>query len=154
MERGDYSGAVRRITTAIEVVVEDVEGKAVEAAQGKALADKFLANTRTRFDERLKAYQKYTGRKMSDVSLKTLRETRNLRHQIVHRGYRIGPSERGRARKAVDTGRWIFNWFENDQARRDVREKRIAFRSHGRDIHSGLFRPKISKDGAILSPVR
>src|SRR5712692_7898817 len=28
MERGDYSGAVRRVTTAIEVIVEDVAGKA------------------------------------------------------------------------------------------------------------------------------
>jgi hypothetical protein len=31
MERGDYSGAVRRVTTAIEVVVEAVVGKGSNA---------------------------------------------------------------------------------------------------------------------------
>ena len=33
MERGDYSGAVRRVATAIEVIVEAVAGKAVEESQ-------------------------------------------------------------------------------------------------------------------------
>jgi hypothetical protein len=38
MERGDYSGAVRRVTTAIEVVVEAVVGKEIERAEGNAVA--------------------------------------------------------------------------------------------------------------------
>lgn len=151
MERGDYSGAVRRITTAIEVIVEAVAGNAVEAAKGKRAAEKFLKDTKMRFDERLKMYQKLTGRKFSGYSLNTLKETRELRHRIVHGGYRIGPSERERAQKAVDTGRWIFNWFENDPARRDIRENRIAFRSLGRDLVAGIFRPKITSDGVVLS---
>ena len=70
MERGDYSGAVRRVTTAIEVIVEVVAGAAVEAASGKQAAEKFLKDTRMRFDERLKMYQKLTGRKLSASSLK------------------------------------------------------------------------------------
>lgn len=153
MERGDYSGAVRRITTAIEVIVEGVSGKAMEAAKGKRAARRFLRRTRMRFDARVRAYQKLTGRETPEVLLKTLKETRGLRHQIVHAGYRIGPAERGRAQKAVDTGRWTFNWFENDQARRDVREKRIAYRSLGRDIEAGIFSPRITPDGALLSPL-
>jgi hypothetical protein len=154
METGDYSGAVRRITTAIEVIVEAVAEKVMEESNGKQAAEKFLKDTRMRFDERLKAYQKLTGRQISTTSLKTLKETRNLRHQIVHGGYRIGPSERVRAQKAVDTGRWIFNWFEDDQARRDIREKHIAFRSLGRDLDAGLFHPKITPDGILLSPIQ
>lgn len=154
MERGDYSGAVRRITTAIEVVVEHVAGKAVEAAHGRQAVEKFLNSTRMRFDERLKTYQKLTGRKISEVQLKRLKETRNLRHKIVHGGYRIGPSEVGMAQRAVDTGRWIFNWFENDRGRRDIREKRIAFRSLGRNLEAGIFQPKITPAGVVLSPIR
>ncbi|MGO8795458.1 MAG: hypothetical protein ACLQLC_11595 [Candidatus Sulfotelmatobacter sp.] len=154
MERGDYSGAVRRVTTAIEVVVEEVTGRVVEAAQGKQEAERFLRETRMRFDDRVKAYQDLTGRKMTETSLKILKETRNLRHKIVHGGYRIDASERGRAQKAVDTGRWTFNWFENDEARREVREKRIALRSLGRDIAAGIFRPRITAEGVILSPIR
>jgi len=45
MERGDYSGAVRRITTAIEVIVEALLGKAIEMAEGKGRAEKFLRET-------------------------------------------------------------------------------------------------------------
>jgi hypothetical protein len=125
----------------------------VEAANGKQAAEKFLKNTRMRFDERLKMYQKLTGRKLSGSSLNMLKETRDLRHQIVHGGYRIGPSERGRAQKAVDTSRWTFNWFENDNSRRDIREKRIGYRSLGRDLAAGIFHPKITPDGVVLSPI-
>jgi hypothetical protein len=153
MERGDYSGAVRRVATAIEVIVEAVAGKAVEAASGKPAAEKFLKDTRMRFDERVKRYQKLTGRNAPTTSLKTLKETRDLRHKIVHGGYRIGPGEHGKAQKAVDSGRWLFNWFENDAKRRDVREKRIAVRSLGRDLTAGVFSPKITPDGVMLSPI-
>jgi hypothetical protein len=38
MERGDYSGAVRGITTALEVILESVVGKEVELAEGKRTA--------------------------------------------------------------------------------------------------------------------
>jgi hypothetical protein len=154
MERGDYSGAVRRVTTAIEVVVEYVVGSAVEAAKGRREAERFLKDTRMRFEQRVRRYEGLTGRSMSASSLKTLRETRSLRHQIVHGGYRIGPSERGRAQRAVDTGRWAFNWFENDTARRDTREKRIGLRSLGRDLSAGVFRPTITPEGVVLSPIR
>jgi hypothetical protein len=49
MERGDYSGAVRRVTTAIEVVVEAVVGKEIERAEGNAVATNFLNATRMNF---------------------------------------------------------------------------------------------------------
>ena len=154
MERGDYSGAVRRVTTAIEVVVEDVTGKAVEAARGKVEAERFLKATRMRFDERVKEYQNLSARTMRAATLKILAETRKLRHRIVHGGYRIGPDKRGEAQKAVDTGRWMFNWFENDVAKKDIREKRIAYRSLGRDLSAGMFRPRITAAGVVLTSIR
>ena len=153
MERGDYSGAVRRVTTAIEVVVEHVARTAVESAEGRPAAEKFLKDTRMRFDERVKIYQDLTSRRMPEPFLRNLKETRDLRHRIVHGGYRIGPSERGKAQKAVDTGRWTFNWFENDKARSDIREKRIGLRSLGRDLIAGMFHPRITSDGVVLSPI-
>jgi len=82
-----------------------------------------------------------------------LQDTRDLRHRIVHTGYRIGPDERGRAQKAVDTGRWIFNWFENDQRRRDIREKRAKW-VPGRDLAAGIFPSRITSDGVVLSSIR
>jgi hypothetical protein len=154
MERGDYSGAVRRVTTAIEVIVEAVAGKAVAAASGKQKAEKFLKDTKRRFDTRLKEYEKLTGRKLSEPLRLILNETRILRHRIVHMGYRIGPSERGNAQKAVYTGRWIFNWFENDKKRAQIRETRNAYRSLGLNIHAGIFPSKITPDGVVLSQFR
>jgi hypothetical protein len=40
MERGDYSGAVRRVTTVIEVVVKAAVAREIEKAEGKAAAQK------------------------------------------------------------------------------------------------------------------
>jgi hypothetical protein len=151
MERGDYSGAVRRITTAIEAIVESVVAKAVELKEGQRAAAKFLKETETNFPKRLAKYEELTGRSLPSALRKDLHITRKLRHKIVHRAYRVGPPERGRAQKAVDTGRWIFNWFENDSSRFDVREKRIAFRALGRDIAAGVFPTRITVEGVVVS---
>jgi len=151
MERGDYSGAVRRITTALEVIVESVAGSAVEAAEGKRNAVKFLKDTETNFPRRLKKYEELSGRTLPNALRTEMFATRKLRHRIVHTGYRIGPGERGRAQRAVDTGRWTYNWFENHQDRREVREKKIAFRGLGRDIAAGIFPTKITRDGVVVS---
>jgi adenylate kinase family enzyme len=150
MERGDYSGAVRRITTAIEVIVESVVGKAVEVAEGGRSAVKFLKDTETNFKRRVERYQELSGRTLSDIRRKGLFTTRKLRHRIVHRGYRINPGEQGRAQRAVDTGRWTYNWFENNKERTAVREKRIAFRSLGRETLEAVFPSQITPDGVVI----
>jgi hypothetical protein len=105
IERGDYSGAVRRVTTAIEVVVEAVLERALITAVGKAAAEKFLKATRSNFPQRVTKYESLSGRTLSQSRRSILETTRNLRHEIVHKGYRIASRERGRASKAVDTGR-------------------------------------------------
>ncbi|MGC2416865.1 MAG: hypothetical protein WA434_03910 [Candidatus Acidiferrales bacterium] len=153
MERGDYSGAVRRITTALEVIVESVVGTAVEAAEGSRSAVKFLKDTETNFRRRVERYEQLSARTLSDALRREMFATRKLRHRIVHKGYRIGPNERGRAQKAVDTGRWTFNWFENNKQRSNVREKRIAFRGLGRDLAIGIFPSAITTEGVIISMI-
>src|SRR5207248_5458546 len=100
-----------------------------------------------------KMYENLSGREIPRWVFKTLKETRDLRHQIVHGGRRISPSERGVAQRAVDTGRWIFNWFENDLIRRDVREQHIGLRSLGRDLSAGLFPSRIAPEGVIVGPI-
>lgn len=151
MERGDYSGAVRRITTALEVIVGSAVGKAVEVAEGKRSAIKFLKDTESNFRRRVEKYEALSGRTLSSALRTDMFATRKLRHRIVHLGYRIGPGERGRAQRAVDTGRWTYNWFENDKKRSDVREKRIALRGLGRDIIAGIFPAKITPEGVVVS---
>ena len=153
MERGNYSDAVRRITTAIEVIVEAVTGDLVEQHEGKQASAKFLKDTRTNFPRRIQKYEELSGQSLGDALNKELTRTRNLRHKIVHAGYRISPGERGDAQRSVDTGRWIFNRFENNDQRRQVRESRIAFRSLGRDQLSEVFRPQITPEGVLLSSI-
>jgi hypothetical protein len=153
MERGDYSGAVRRVTTALEVIVENVVSRAIESAQGKTIALKFLKDTEKNFRHRVRKYEELSGRTLSNVLSKEMFATRNLRHRIVHRGYRIGPGERGSAQKAVDTGRWTYNWFENDKKRSDVREKKIAYRGLGRDLTVGVFPTRITPEGVVVSKI-
>jgi hypothetical protein len=151
IERGDYSGAVRRVTTAIEVVVDAVVERALIASEGEAAATKFLKDTRTNFNRRVTKYETLSGRTMPQPLRKTLAATRELRHEIVHKGYRITSAEHGRASHAVDTGRWLFNWFEDDQTRRNVREKHIALRSLGRDLSYAIFRGHIEPEGVVVT---
>lgn len=152
MERGDYSGAVRRITTALEVILESVVSKVIEEKEGAASAVRFLEDTETNFRERLTKYEKLSSRKLNPALHKRLFETRKLRHKIVHGGYRIGFNEIGTAQRAVDTGRWTFNWFENDKSRAEVREKKIAFRSLGRHVGMEGFPSRITAEGVVVLP--
>lgn len=145
MERGDYSGAVQRIVTAIEVIVEAAAGDAVRIAKGESAARNFLINTKMQFDERVKIYQSLTGRQLPSPLASTLEKTRGLRKKMVYGAYRVGSNERGLAQKAVDTGRWIFNWFENDASRAAVREQKISLRSLRRDLDVGILFPQRSR---------
>ncbi len=154
MERGNYSDAIRRITTAIEVIVAAVAEDIVSAKEGPQAAKRFLKSTRLNFQGRVKKYEQLSQRTLSDGMRQELNDTRVLRHRIVHGGYRVMPAERGRAQKAVDFGRWTFNWFEDDTQRREIREQRIASRSWGREMTYNIFRPQITPEGITLSPLR
>lgn len=150
IERGDYSGAVRRVRTAIEVVSKVVFVQSFTPADGKEAAEKFVE--KKGFNKCLEKYQALSGRKLPDAYNEALEEIRALRDKIVHDGYRITSAEQGRASKAVDTGRWVFNWFEDDEKRRAVREKNMGRRSFGRDLSYGVFSGRITPTGVILTP--
>lgn len=154
MQRGDYSGAVRRVTTAIEVAVEAAVEQAVSAQDGEDAAAKFLKKTRMRFFDRIEKYEAVTRRTFPEALRKQLDRTRELRHAIVHDGYRISVSERGAAQQSVDTGRWIFNWFENDESRAQLRETRLALRAAGRDMDAGIFPHEFTDAGIVIQPMK
>src|ERR1700722_1142976 len=149
-ERGNYSDAVRRITTALEVIVESVTGKEVERSGGREMAQQFLERTRTNFLARVRKYEQLSARKFPNHA--RLKHTRDLRHRIVHEGYRIVPGAHSDALRAVDTGRWMFNWFENDPERTAIRERHILERSMGRDMSWGAAKSEVTSDGVVLTP--
>lgn len=150
MERGDYSGAVRRIATAIEVITE--------AALRAELEKNGLSENQTQdklyrineIDRRIKLYANIGGREIPDPSLNEWKTTRELRRRIVHEGYRISYADRGSAQRAVDTGRWFYNWLENRPERAQVREGHIATRSLGRHMAWNAFDAEITPDGVVV----
>lgn len=148
MERGDYSGAVRRITTAIEAQTESVLRQELLKIHSPADVEVKLEASKNDFPGRLRQYEKLGKRKLPASLHTELDTTRDLRHKIVHEAFRITFRERWQAQKAVDTGRWIFNWLENQSDRRDVREKLIAKRSLGRS--NSTFEAEITPAGVIV----
>jgi hypothetical protein len=149
MIRGDYSSAVRRITTAIEVVLESSLRAELLKLHPPAEVEQKLQSSRNDFPGRLRQYEKLSGHEMPAELTTDLDRTRNLRHEIVHRGRRLLFQERGTAQRAVDTGRWIFNRLENNPDRVAVREKNVAFRSLGKHRH--LMDSFLTPDGAVVS---
>jgi hypothetical protein len=154
MERGDCNGAVRRATTDIEALVEfvlEVElGKHYEAATVTAK----LKASKNDFPGRLRQWQKLSGVKLPDGLLNAFESTRQLRHQIVHRGRRITFEERGTAQRHVDTGRWLCNHIERNDARRDLREKNNAVRAIARPTLALRFPVVETKDGFVVQSFR
>lgn len=76
--------------------------------------------------------------------------TRNERHAIVHQAMRIGFNERGRAQRAVDTGRWTYDFIENRPERARIRNSQIAERGIG--LHFNFFDTEITPTGVRVSP--
>jgi hypothetical protein len=148
MERGNYSDAVRRITTAIEAQTEFALRQELLKKHRLPDVEKKLKASENDFPGRLRQYQKLSRRKLSDALNKQLETTRTLRHSIVHSSTRTPFNERGRAQMSVDTGRWIFDWLENQPARFDVREKKIGKRSLGR--HFSLYYSEITPAGVVV----
>jgi hypothetical protein len=150
MERGDYSDAVRRVTTAIEAQTEFALREELLKKMPLPDVERILEDTKTNFKKRLELYQESSGRKLDDALAKELETTRTLRHSIVHGGKRIPFNSRGQAQRSVDTGRWIFDWLENQPARFDVREKKIGKRSLGRHDMEIRYDTEITPAGVIV----
>ena len=151
MERGNYSDAVRRITTAVEAKLESVLESELLKLYSVEEAKIKLDKTKNDFPGRLRQYQKLSERVISEDLSNELDLTRELRHKIVHKAYRISFRDRGVAQKAVDTGRWIFNWLENQPSTASIRECDVSTRSLGR--YFAIFDAEINDLGVtVLKP--
>lgn len=139
MERGDYSSAIRRLYTAIEVIVEENLGRILLEKYGESEKHRFLKETRLRFKKRVERLCQETGLIWGDYENSLLDEIRELRRQIVHCGYRIPFSEKGTAQKLIDQGRWLFNKIEGNSNRATIREKLLGMRSLGRQLWTPFF---------------
>jgi len=139
MERGDYSGAVRRTTTALEVLVEHQLRVELLKSLDPATVDDRLEKSKTDFPGRLRQWQKLSGVTLSDPTLKSIDEIREMRHRIVHSGRRLSHADRGLAQRLTDQGRWSYNKIEDDPVRRDLREKNNVVRSIPRPTLSLRF---------------
>jgi hypothetical protein len=161
VHRGDYAGALRRLVTSIEVILE----ARIREEYAKILADEAVVNTevdktRNNFERRFFDYLRLTGRRMPYmfrfapphrmiVRLKEdLLKVRDLRHRIVHQGEESTGDLEALAFRSLDVLRWVYNWFENKPERAETREKKLVLRMmFGL---SRLYKFDITPDGAVV----
>lgn len=151
MERGDYSGAVRRVVTAIEVALESRLRAELARVQPADEVERRLEASKNDFPGRLRQWSKLSGRTVPDAVSRELEATRSIRHEIVHRGRRIPYAERGVAQRAVDTSRWAFNFIEGRRDLAELRETRLALRSIGRFNPGMHFLAELTPDGVVVT---
>jgi len=152
MERGDYTGAVRRTVTAIEALVAGRLLAELQETNSLEDAEQKLKKTANNFPRRLSQWQSLSNTKLPEPLKASFFETRRMRHEIVHRGRRLTIAERGRAQRAVDTGRWLYNRVEARPDRVDVREKG-TLKSAGRVTIDVRFPATIGPQGITLGPL-
>ncbi len=147
MERGDYTGAVRRTATALEAVVGWALAAALRGQHDDAEVQRRLTASTNDFPGRLRQWRKLSAVQVPEQLLVELEVTRSLRHDIVHRARRVSPAERGVAQRCVDSGRWLFNFIEQKPARRDLRERGGVLPSVGRSALAPRFPVETGSDG-------
>lgn len=151
MERGDYTGAVRRTATALEAVVGWALAEALRNQHDEAEVQRRLSASMNDFPGRLRQWLKLTAVQVPERLVAELDVTRSIRHDIVHRARRVSAAERGVAQRCVDTGRWLFNFVEQKPARRDLRERGGSLRSVGRSALAPRFRVEVTSGGARVA---
>jgi hypothetical protein len=108
--------------------------------------------------ERLSAStSKRTWRKLAKPSISQqefdeFETTRRIRHEIVHRGRRLLHDDRGRAQRAVDTGRWLYNKIEGKPDRARLRDYG-TLKSVGRSALALRFPSSVDGEGIVLRPL-
>jgi len=117
--RGNYEDALRRAVTAFEILLDkkirDVfmkEGKTEEEAE-----EEIEKNYKWSFKKQL--FYKKTGKKLEEILsrelLEIIEKARKFRHEIVHKGRKVLPSERGKVRFFIDHIRFAINSLEENQ---------------------------------------
>jgi hypothetical protein len=152
MERGDYTSAVRRTVTAVEAVLRWALVTELEKIHPPADAEQRASKTDNDFPGRLAQWRKLARPQISQQEFDEFQTTREIRHEIVHRGRRLTHKDRGRAQRAVDTGRWLYNKIEDKPGRARLRDYGVL-KSAGRVALALRFPSTIDIDGITLGPL-
>jgi hypothetical protein len=162
--RGRFADSIRSAVTAIEVLLE-ARLESVLKTKGLNDADVAdqLATTRNRFALRLDDYCRQSGRAVPGPTLHYLpylnglslrREfeiTRDLRHDIVHRGRRLDLSLRRPMRRALETTTWLFDWLSDDEP---IGDRQIANYAYCESLRgSPRMRWEIDSNGVHVTPL-
>jgi hypothetical protein len=152
MERGDYTGAVRRTVTAVEAVLRWALIIELQKTYSPAEAEQRAKNTDNDFPGRLAQWRRLAHPEIGQQEFDEFQTTREIRHDIVHRGRRLTHQERGRAQRAVDTSRWLYNKIEDDTERSRLRDYE-TLKSVGRVALALRFPPAVDERGITLGPL-
>jgi hypothetical protein len=162
--RGRFSECIRSAVTAVEVLLEDRLRQSLQnlSLPQSEINDR-LTSTKNRFSSRLDDYCRVSRRCVPGPTLHYLpylngirlrdqfEQTRQLRHDVVHRGERLAPSLKNPIRRAVETTTWLFDWLAD--------EAKVGWRQ---SKHYALFeawrgpermRWDVSSKGVIVRPV-
>jgi HEPN domain-containing protein len=152
MERGDYTGAVRRTNTALEALI----GAKLEEQLRKKYNDhevvKRLKACQNDIPERIRQWRKLSQSAISQRLFDEFEKTRKVRHGIVHRAERLTLADRGRAQRMVDTGRWLYNKIEGTPERAKLRDYGVL-KSVGRIALTIRFPAKVINGALVLQPL-
>jgi hypothetical protein len=124
----------------------------LEKTYPPAEAERRAANTDNNFPGRLAQWRRLARPQISQQEYDEFRATREIRHEIVHGGRRLTHQERGRAQRAVDTGRWLYNKIE-DKADRALLRDHSALKSTGRVALAPRFPSMIDANGITMGPL-
>jgi len=117
--RGDYESAIRRAVTAFEILLDrKIRDELIGKGKSEQEAEEEIEKN-YHWSKKKELFDKVKSRKLEDVLsndlLKIVEDARKLRHEIVHKGKKVLPSERGKARFFIDHLRFAINSLETNQ---------------------------------------
>jgi hypothetical protein len=107
------------------------------------------AKTDNDFPGRLRQWRKLADPPISQTEFDEFERTRQIRHDIVHKGRRLTHVDRGRAQRAVYTGRWLYNKIEAKPDRARLRDYGVL-KSVGRAALAPRFPAEIQNGRIVL----
>jgi hypothetical protein len=152
MERGDFTGALRRSVSAIEAIAEWALRNELRKRFDPAEAEERLRKTDLDVPGRLRQWRKLSKAPVSDTELAEFETTRDIRHDIVHRARRLTIEDRGRAERAIDTTRWLYNKIEERPERARLRDHGVL-KSAGRYSMAPHFPAVLDAQGLTIGPL-
>lgn len=139
-QTGRYSDAIRCFVTAIEVLLEaELRRILTNAGKDQGEIRQLLLETRNNFEQRLEMYSDLTKRRVPGPLIHPvpyvngirladeMKITRELRHLIVHGGYRLDHRVAKPMQRAAETTSWLFDWLANGGDFEERRRKHSVF---------------------------